>query len=271
MKDILNKPISELFKKNSTADSETQTDENENLNLSRQTHFLNRPISSLFKKTSHQAIHYAQDTTPQNPPTTSFLNTPISGLFKKNNISPEQTAQQVQPVNILRRPISELFKRDPAISRTEDTQQTDPSMMDQFKRIIDRLDAEYEAILIAFTDIQHFIAKQNMPAITQHLEQFRHQFKTYLVLESGLLHHHLKNAQMNSDEEAHILSLYRMENHRFTNTILRFLRKWTEQKQVSSQNLCMFEEDYVETYDVLADRMHHEYSIFNLLNRDLQN
>lgn len=260
MRDLLKKPVSELFKKNTDKTAAEQQDKVQP--ETQHTHVLNRPISQLFKKNQAAATENSErGSDAAETSTAHFLNTPISELLKKTSLTESSDPSQDAQPNIFRRPISELFKNNSNNSAADPAEQ--PTLQpNPFAPVMDKLAQHYQQILTRFNQLQPLIENQDSSEILYQLVHFREQFKHYLVSENGTIQHFAQNLKTDEQELGNILQDCRLEMHRFTNTVLRFLRKWIEQKPVSQQNLDAFEQDYTQTREVLMVHLQHEHTLF---------
>lgn len=194
-----------------------------------------------------------------------FLNKPISEIFKKSAMIEKNDTEQIEKkVHFLNRPISELFKRSAELPNTF----ANTTLITNVEQIISKLDSHYHEVLDLFLQIEQLQYEAEIDKALLYLESFRQQFKDYLVLESGTLYQYLQNSQIGQDiEQQRTMSEYRLEMHRFTNTVLRFLRKWMDQQRISQQGLANFQQEYASIYDLLIARIHNEHGVFGLLHK----
>lgn len=179
-------------------------------------------------------------------------------------VEKNDTEQIEKKVHFLNRPISELFKRSAELPNTF----ANTTLITNVEQIISKLDSHYHEVLDLFLQIEQLHYEAEIDKALLYLESFRQQFKDYLVLESGTLYQYLQNSQIGQDiEQQRTMSEYRLEMHRFTNTVLRFLRKWMDQQRISQQGLANFQQEYASIYDLLIARIHNEHGVFGLLHK----
>ncbi|TXH53519.1 MAG: hypothetical protein E6Q89_09285 [Bacteroidia bacterium] len=194
----------------------------------------------------------------------TFLTTPVSELFKKNSaIAAESVMEEKKSShNIFTRPISELFSRSDAASKSSKAKMVQGNRLEQ---AFDELDVHYHELLDIYSQIQQFRLNTEIEQVTALLNHFRENFKSYLLLENNALLKNLPNIPLSSEEQQRIMTNYRLEMHRLTNTALRFLKKWTEQRSIDKQNFIHFKLDYEDAFYVLRARAERQNSILPIL------